>query len=132
MNNKKSKRIVSWTLRLLAALIMLQTLFFKFTGAEESIYIFTQVGMEPWGRNMTGGVELVASVLLLTKRYELGALLGLATISGAIFFHLTKLGIEIQGDGGYLFTLAIVLFASCLILLVINFATIKAKYLPNN
>ncbi len=131
MRNKKSKKIVSWILRLLAALIMFQTLFFKFTGAEESIYIFTQVGMEPWGRYLTGTVELIASVLLLTNRYELGALLGLGTISGAIFFHLTKLGIEVQGDGGYLFALAIVVFVSCTITLLMNFSEIKAKYLPN-
>ena len=131
MRNKKSKKIVSWILRLLAALIMLQTLFFKFTGAEESIYIFSQLGMEPWGRYLTGTVELIASVLLLTNRYELGALLGLGTISGAIFFHLTKLGIEVQGDGGYLFALAIVVFVSCAITLLINFSEIKAKYLPN-
>ncbi|WP_339695350.1 DoxX family protein [uncultured Roseivirga sp.] len=131
MKNKKSKKIVSWILRLLAALIMLQTLFFKFTGAEESIYIFTQVGMEPWGRYMTGIVELIASVLLLTNRYEWGALLGLGTISGAIFFHLTKLGIEVQGDGGYLFALAIVVFVSCMTTLLINFPEIKTKYLPN-
>ncbi len=131
MKNKKSKKIVSWILRLLAALIMLQTLFFKFSGAEESIYIFKQVGMEPWGRYLTGFVELIAGVFLLTNRYELGALLGLGTISGAIFFHLTKLGVEAQGDGGYLFMLAIVVFVSCTAILLVNFSEIKAKYLPN-
>lgn len=131
MKNKKSKKIVPRILRLLAALIMFQTLFFKFTGAEESIYIFSQVGMEPWGRYMTGIVELIASVLLLTSRYELGALLGLGVISGAIFFHLTKLGIEVQGDGGYLFALAIVVFVSCAITLLLNFSELKTKYLPN-
>ncbi|KYG81901.1 DoxX-like protein [Roseivirga ehrenbergii] len=131
MRNKKSKKIVSWILRLLAALIMLQTLFFKFSGAEESIYIFKQVGMEPWGRYLTGVVELIAGVFLLTNRYELGALLGLGTISGAIFFHLTKLGVEVQGDGGYLFILAIVVFVSCTAILLVNFSEIKAKYLPN-
>lgn len=131
MKNKKSKKIVSWILRLLAALIMLQTLFFKFSGAEESIYIFKQVGMEPWGRYLTGFVELIAGVFLLTNRYELGALLGLGTISGAIFFHLTKLGVEVQGDGGYLFILAIVVFVSCTAILLVNFSEIKAKYLPN-
>lgn len=132
MRNKKTKKVVSWILRLLAALIMLQTLFFKFTGAEESIYIFTEVGMEPWGRYMTGVVELIASIFLLTNRFELGALLGLGTISGAIFFHLTKLGIEVQGDGGYLFALALVVFISCVALLLINLKSIKLKYLPNN
>ncbi|KOF02816.1 DoxX family protein [Roseivirga seohaensis subsp. aquiponti] len=131
MKNKKSKKIVSWILRLLAALIMLQTLFFKFSGAEESIYIFKQVGMEPWGRYLTGFVELIAGVFLLTNRYELGALLGLGTISGAIFFHLTKLGVEVQGDGGYLFMLAIVVFVSCTTILLVNFSEIKTKYLPN-
>ncbi|MGW8121339.1 DoxX family protein [Roseivirga echinicomitans] len=131
MNNKKSRKIVSWILRLLAALIMFQTLFFKFSGAEESIYIFTKVGMEPWGRYMTGIVELIASGLLLTNRYELGALLGLGILSVALFFHVTKLGIAVQGDGGYLFALAIMAFLCCAATLLVNFSEIKRRYLPS-
>lgn len=112
------KNIISWILRLAAALILLQTLFFKFTGAPESIYIFEQVGMEPWGRYGSGVAELIASILLLLPRtVGLGALMGVGVISGAIFFHLTSLGIEVQGDGGLLFYLAVVVFVCCIILL---------------
>ncbi|MCL6273615.1 DoxX family protein [Muricauda sp. 2012CJ35-5] len=112
------KNIISWILRLAAALILLQTLFFKFTGAPESIYIFEQVGMEPWGRFGSGVAELIASILLLLPRtVGLGALMGVGVISGAIFFHLTSLGIEVQGDGGLLFYLAVVVFVCCIILL---------------
>lgn len=111
------KNITSWILRLLAAIIMIQTLFFKFTGAEESIYIFSTVGMEPWGRIGSGIAELLASVLLLIPgTVLLGALISLGVMSGAIFFHLTILGIEVQGDGGYLFFLALVVFIGSAVL----------------
>lgn len=117
----KTKLAISWLLRIVAAFIMLQTLFFKFTGAEESIYIFSKLGMEPWGRIGSGVVELIASILLLIPRTTwLGAGLGLGTMSGAIFFHITKLGIEVQNDGGQLFIYALVTFACCLILLMME------------
>lgn len=107
----KTGRIVSWLCRITAAVILLQTLFFKFTGAPESIYIFTKVGMEPWGRYVTGTVELIAAILLLSRCHAwLGALLALGVISGAIVSHLTVLGIEVQGDHGLLFALAITVF----------------------
>ena len=109
--------VLFWLLRAVPALILLQTLFFKFTGAPESVYIFMTVGMEPYGRIGSGIVELVAAALLLMPRISwLGALLGLGVISGAIFFHLTILGIEVQGDGGYLFILALIVFIACLII----------------
>ena len=101
----------SWFCRILAAVILLQTLLFKFTGAKESIYIFTKVGLEPWGRYGSGVAELVAAILLLTPRFVwAGALLALAVISGAILSHLTILGIVVQDDGGLLFLLAITVF----------------------
>ncbi len=122
----KPTNIILWILRIIAALIMLQTLFFKFSGAEESIYIFTTVGMEPAGRYGSGVAELIASILILIPATSwLGALLGLGVISGAIFFHLTKLGIEVQGDGGYLFVLAVVVFVCCAII-----AFISRKQIP--
>jgi uncharacterized membrane protein YphA (DoxX/SURF4 family) len=118
--NMNLQTISIWVLRLVAAVIMLQTLYFKFTGAEESIFIFSQLGMEPWGRIGTGVMELIASVLILYPRTtHLGALLGIGLMSGAIFFHLTKLGIEIKGDGGLLFYYASAVFVSCGILLII-------------
>ena len=116
-----TKVVISWALRLVAAFIMVQSLFFKFSGAEESIYIFSKLGMEPWGRIGTGVVELIASVMLLIPRTTwLGAGLGVGTMIGAIFFHLTKLGIEVQNDGGQLFIYALVTWVCCLILLVIE------------
>jgi uncharacterized membrane protein YphA (DoxX/SURF4 family) len=109
----KTQRVISWICRLTAAVILLQTLFFKFTGAPESVYIFTKVGLEPWGRYGSGVAELIAAILLLTPRFAwAGALLAIAVISGAIASHLTVLGIEVQGDHGLLFALAVVVFVS--------------------
>jgi hypothetical protein len=112
--------LASWILQLVVAGILLQTLFFKFTGAAESVYIFSTLGAEPWGRIGSGVVELIASILLLVPATTtIGAALALAVIAGAILSHLTILGIEVQGDGGLLFALALVVFiASGLILLL--------------
>ena len=105
--------ILSWTLRGIAAVILLQTLFFKFTGAKESVYIFTTLGMEPWGRIGSGIIELIASILLLMPRTVVyGAALSLGVISGAIVSHLTRLGVTLPAvdDHGELFTLAVIVF----------------------
>lgn len=111
-------RGASWLARGVIAVILLQTLYFKFTGAPESVHIFTTVGQEPWGRYGSGIVELIASVLLfLPATVAVGALLALGTMSGAIFFHLTKLGIVVQDDGGLLFALAVVVFVCAAFLL---------------
>ncbi|MFN8291058.1 MAG: DoxX family protein [Chitinophagaceae bacterium] len=110
----------TWILRIIAAVIMLQTLYFKFTGAEESIYIFSRIGMEPWGRIGTGVLELVASLLILYPRTtHFGALLALGLMGGAIFFHLTKLGVSVMGDKGQLFIYALLVFLSSAALLLI-------------
>lgn len=112
---------LSWALRLIAAGILLQTLFFKFSGAEESVYIFTRVGLEPLGRYGSGVAELIAAILLLVPRtVALGAALSVGVIAGAIFFHLTLLGIEVKGDGGLLFGLAVAVFVAGLALLVLH------------
>lgn len=113
MELTKSQNALSWALRTIVAVILLQTLFFKFTAAEESVYIFTTLGAEPWGRIGSGVVELIASIFLLTPRAVWpGALMSLGTISGAIMSHLTMLGIKLTavGDNGELFALAIVVF----------------------
>ena len=103
--------ILSWVLRLVAVVILLHTLFFKFTRASESVYIFTKVGAEPWGRIGSGVVELIAAVLLLTPRFTwLGSVLAVGVMAGAILSHLTVLGIEVQGDRGLLFGLAVTVF----------------------
>src|SRR3954469_14341620 len=107
----KGQSVASWILQLLVAAILLQTLFFKFTGAEESVYIFTTVGAEPWGRIGSGVIELIASVLLLVPATApVGAALAIASMGGAILTHLTILGIEVKGDGGLLFALAVTAF----------------------
>lgn len=109
-----------WILRLLAAIILLQTLYFKFSAAPESIYIFSKIGMEPWGRIGTGILELIAGILILipaTTAY--GASLAIPLMAGAIFFHLTKLGITVQNDGGQLFIYALLVFISSIALAII-------------
>ncbi len=109
-------KIITWTLRLVATIIMLQTLYFKFTAQEESIQLFTTLGMEPWGRISTGVLELIASILLLIPRTTLlGAILGAGLMSGAIFFHLTKLGINFGGSN-LLFIYAVIVFLACAML----------------
>jgi hypothetical protein len=106
----KQKRL-SWALQLVVAAILAQTLFFKFTAAPESVYIFSKLGLEPAGRIGSGVAELVAVVLLLTPAtVVLGALLALGVIAGALASHLGPLGIEVQGDGGLLFVLACAVF----------------------
>lgn len=98
-------------LRLIAAAILLQTLFFKFTAAEESVYIFSTLGAEPWGRIGSGVAELVAAVLLLVPgTAPIGGLFAMGVMSGAILSHLTILGIAVRGDGGLLFALAVIVW----------------------
>jgi hypothetical protein len=114
----KVNAIITWALRLIAAVIMLQTLYFKFTAHEQSVALFTQLGMEPWGRIGTGVLELIAALLILYPRTTAwGAGLGMGLMSGAIFFHLTKLGIVFAGDA-VLFIYAVVTFVCCLILFI--------------
>jgi uncharacterized membrane protein YphA (DoxX/SURF4 family) len=114
----KFTTIFTWLLRLLAAVIMLQTLYFKFTGHPQSVALFTQLGMEPWGRIGTGVLELIASILILYPRTTgWGAALGVGLMGGALFFHLTKLGIVFDGDA-VLFSYALITFICCLILVI--------------
>jgi uncharacterized membrane protein YphA (DoxX/SURF4 family) len=113
--------ILQWIFRLTAAIILLQTLYFKFSAAEESVYIFSTLGIEPYGRIGSGIVEMIAAVLILIPRTTfLGALLGAGVMIGAIFLHLFVLGIEVKNDGGELFVLAIITFLCCLALIYWN------------
>ena len=117
------KKYIPLILKLVAAAIMLQTLFFKFTGAQESIDLFTKIAGENEAlmRIGTGVVELIASILLFVpKTTWLGALLGAGTMAGAVISHLTILGIEHNNDGGTLFILAIVTLLASGILLIQN------------
>jgi putative oxidoreductase len=116
----KLKIIIGLALRVVAAIILLQTLYFKFTGHPESVELFTKLGVEPWGRIGTGVIELIASILLLIPATVfIGAFLGISLMSGAILSHLTIIGIESKGDGGQLFMLAIAVWVCCAILMVL-------------
>jgi hypothetical protein len=109
----KPQLTISWIAQVIAALILGQTLFFKFTGAAESVAIFEALGAEPWGRIGSGMMELIAVVLLLSPRLAVyGGVLSMGVMAGAIGAHFTKLGIEVEGDGGTLFVLALVTFAA--------------------
>src|SRR5215467_12115160 len=121
--NQPSKTliIVAWICRVAAAAILLQTLFFKFTAAPESVYIFTKVGLEPWGRIGSGIAELIAAILILIPRTTwLGAGLALGVMIGAIFSHLTVLGLVVMDDGGLLFGLALAVAICSLVLLFLQ------------
>jgi len=118
----KPKNIFSLLLRLMAAGIMLQTLYFKFTAQPESIYIFSRLGIEPWGRIGSGIAELIASGLLLwPSTVAVGAVLGTCIMLGAITAHVTLLGIEVLGDGGQLFIYALIVLIACIGLMVLHF-----------
>jgi uncharacterized membrane protein YphA (DoxX/SURF4 family) len=106
-----------WLLRLVVAVILVQTLYFKFTASEESVYIFSALGIEPYGRIGTGIAELIAVILILIPRTSLlGAIMGCGIMVGAVFAHLFVLGIEVKNDGGTLFIMALITFLCCLIL----------------
>ena len=114
-------KTLTWIVRIVAAVILLQTLYFKFSGADESVYIFSTLGIEPYGRIGSGIAELIAAILILVPRTTLlGALLGLGVISVALLSHLFVLGIEVQNDGGTLFILAIITFLCCIYLVFQN------------
>ena len=112
------KKYTFLILRIIVAIILIQTLRFKFTGHPDSIYIFEKVGLEPYGRIGIGVLELIAGILILIpKTIWLGALLTVGVIGGAIMMHLTRLGIEINNDGGILFLTAVVTFILAAIIL---------------
>jgi len=113
------RNIGIWILRLVPAIILLQTLYFKFTAQPESVQLFTKIGMEPYGRIGTGVLELIAAILILIPRFTgYGAILGLVMMTGALYFHLTKIGIFFGGDA-LLFIYAVITFVCCALLIFI-------------
>jgi len=100
---------IAWAAQIVAAVILGQTLYFKFSAAPEAVALFTKLGVEPWGRLGLGVVELVAVALLLVPRTAaLGGAVAVGLMVGAVGSHLGPLGIEVEGDGGQLFLLALV------------------------
>lgn len=105
-------------LRILTAIILLQTLYFKFSAHPDSVHIFSIVGMEPYGRIGIGILELIASIFLfIPGMIWFGAGLSAGVIAGAVVMHLTILGIDVNGDGGALFYTAVAIFIMSLIIL---------------
>lgn len=117
----KTSNIISWLLRLVVAITLLQTLYFKFTAHPDSVHIFSALGMEPYGRIAVGIIELIVSILILIPGTKVYGMLGsLGVIIGAVFSHLLVLGINVEGDGGDLFGLAILVLVSSLIFLILH------------
>lgn len=117
----KLKLILSWLLRVAAAVILLQTLYFKFTAHPESVAIFSKLGVEPWGRIGTGVMELITGILLLIPATAfIGGILGMGLMSGAIGAHVFVIGIESAGDGGQLFAYAIIVFVCCFLIAIMH------------
>ena len=115
------KKTLQLILRVAIAILLVQTLRFKFTAHPDSVYIFSKIGLEPYGRIGIGIVELIAAILILIpKTVWIGALLTVGVIAGAIFMHLTSLGIEVNGDGGVLFYMAVLVFVLSLAVLWMN------------
>lgn len=116
-----AKVIFSWILRLTVAVILLQTLYFKFTAHPDSVHIFSALGIEPWGRIGLGIVELITAALIFVSRFKvIGMLSSLGIILGAIFSHLLVLGINVSNDGGGLFILAVIVLISSSLWLILN------------
>lgn len=123
----RGRVIAAWVLQVIAAAILAQTLFFKFSGAPESVYIFSKLGVEPWGRYFAGASELVAAVLLLIPRMSIfGAAMAMGIMLGAIGSHLGPLGIVVEKDGGLLFGLAIIVFVSAAGVLALRREQVRA------
>ncbi len=119
MTNAPVNKYLMWFLRIVPALILIQTLYFKFTAHPQSVKLFTILGMEPWGRIGTGIVELIAAILLLIPAFTIwGAIIAAGVMAGAVFFHITKIGIAFDGDYG-LFTMAIITMLFSMVLIFI-------------
>ena len=117
----KNKNIISWVLRLTVAIILIQTLYYKFTAHADSVHIFSELGVEPWGRIGLGIIELITAILVLIPNTKIiGMIISLGIIIGAISSHLLVLGINVSNDGGGLFTLAIIVLIASVTFLMMN------------
>ena len=131
MKNQKAYKIAERVAQLAVAIILIQTLRFKFTAHPDSVFIFSQMGIEPYGRIVIGIAELIAGILVvIPKTVWIGALLSLGLMGGAILSHLTILGIEVQQDNGALFITAIVTFLSSLFIIWIHRNTVLSIFNP--
>ena len=114
-----STKIISWILQLIVVVILGQTLFFKFTDAPETVELFGQLGMGPFGYKLIGLLELIACILLLIPgSVATGALLGWGVMTGAIIAHVTEIGFE--GEYGVLGSMAIAAWLLCIGIMYLN------------
>mgnify|MGYP002783759875 CR=1 FL=1 len=128
----KMKTTINWILRLTVAIILLQTLYFKFLAHPDSVYIFSELGVEPWGRIGLGIIELITAVLIFIPKTELiGMINSLLIIIGAIGAHILFIGIDIKNDNGGLFTLALIILVCCICYLILNRNRIMEQIFQN-
>ncbi len=117
----KNTKIIGFVLRLVAAIILFQTLYFKFTGHPASMAIFAKLGLEPYGRVATGILELITGVLLLIPRYSLsGAFISIGLMLGAAFSHIWVIGVNVMDDGGLLFSLALIVLVCAILICILQ------------
>ena len=115
------KNSISGILRVTVAVILIQTLYFKFSGHPESVHIFSALGIEPWGRIGLGIIELITALLILFPKTKIiGMVASLGIILGAVFSHILVLGSNVSNDGGDLFTLALIVLIATTIFLTIH------------
>lgn len=121
------KNKIFFFLRLIVSVILLQSLYFKFGGHAQAVHVFSTLGVEPWGRNLLGSLELIVAIgLLFSKTQILASLATLGLMTGAIASHLfTPLGIEVKwdgnNDGDQLFFMAVISFVLILLHIITYF-----------
>lgn len=126
---KTTKKYVIFILQLIIAISHLQTLRFKFTAHPDSVYIFSQLNLEPYGRIGIGIFELIIAILILIPKTKIIAgMLSIAVITGAIVSHLGPLGVEVQNDNGILFYFALFVLASTLLFLWLQKEEVKLMF----
>ena len=126
---KTTKKYVIFILQLIIAISHLQTLRFKFTAHHDSVYIFSQLNLEPYGRIGIGIFELIIAILILIPKTKIIAgMLSIAVITGAIVSHLGPLGVEVQNDNGILFYFALFVLASTLLFLWLQKEEVKLMF----
>ena len=122
------KKYYSLFLRITVAIIYIQTLYFKFTAHPDSVYIFTKMGVEPFGRISLGVIELIISICILIPKTKYAAIvMSIVIVLGALMSHIFILGIIVNGDNGLLFSLACLIFLLSIILFIYHYEEIKLK-----
>lgn len=115
----KAEKLISIVFQIIAALILANAAFGKFSGNEMSVHVFHELNILET-RIVIGIIEVLAALLLLSKIPQYGALLGFGTMLGALIAHVSILGMEIHGDGGQMVMMMAVVLLSSIIVMWIN------------